>query len=157
MNLAAQDIAHYLKQHPLPAVTLIYGSEALLNSEALDAARARALADGYDERQRLYGDTRIDTLIAELETPSLFAPRRLLELSRLEKDPLNKQPLDIATLRHKLVHAQQARLAQKRLSLHENITEEKAPSSWPLPTRAPGGKNWGGAAKKRLLMRQCTM
>ena len=69
MNLAAQDIAHYLKQHPLPAVTLIYGSEALLNSEALDAARARALADGYDERQRLYGDSRIDSLIQELETP----------------------------------------------------------------------------------------
>ena len=80
MNLAAQDIAHYLKQHPLPAVTLIYGSEALLNSEALDAARARALADGYDERQRLYGDSRIDSLIQELETPSLFAPKRLLEL-----------------------------------------------------------------------------
>ena len=80
MNLAAQDTAHYLKQHPLPAVTLIYGSEALLNSEALDAARARALADGYDERQRLYGDSRIDSLIQELETPSLFAPKRLLEL-----------------------------------------------------------------------------
>ena len=77
--------------------------------------------------------------------------RRLLELSRLEKDPLNKQPLDIAALWHKLVHAQQARLAQKHLSLHENITEEKAPSSWPLPTRAPGGKNWGGGSKKEAV------
>ena len=91
MNLAAQDIAHYLKQHPLPAVTLIYGSEALLNSEALDAARARALADGYDERQRLYGDSRIDSLIQELETPSLFAPKRLLEL-HLDAKKTDKAP-----------------------------------------------------------------
>ena len=82
MNLAAQDTAHHLKAHPLPAISLIYGSEALLNAEALDALRARATADGFSERQRLYGDTRIDTLIAELETPSLFAPRRLLELYR---------------------------------------------------------------------------
>lgn len=80
MNLAAPDAPRHLKQHPLPAITLIHGSEALLNSEALDAARARATADGYDERQRLYGDSRIDSLIQELETPSLFAPKRLLEL-----------------------------------------------------------------------------
>ena len=87
MNLAAPDAPFHFKQHPLPAVTLIYGSEALLNVEALDAARARALADGYNERQRLYGDNRIDNLIQELETPSLFTPKRLLELHLDAKKP----------------------------------------------------------------------
>ena len=77
--------------------------------------------------------------------------RRLLELSRLEKDPLNKQPLDITALWHKLVHAQQARLAQKHLDLYENITGEKAPSSWPLTTRVSGGKGWGGGSKKEAV------
>lgn len=96
MNLAAQDTAHHLKAHPLPAISLIYGSEALLNAEALDALRARATADGFSERQRLYGDTRIDTLIAELETPSLFAPRRLLELY-LDQKKADKATADTLT------------------------------------------------------------
>jgi len=82
--------------------------------------------------------------------------RRLLELSRLEKDPLNKQPLDIAALWHKLVHAQQARLAQKHLSLHENITEEKPLPRGRFPRGHPAGRTGVGVAKKRLLMRQCT-
>ena len=125
-----ETLTHELKS-PLTAIS---ASAELLQDDLPAADRARFAANIAQQSNRLH----------ELV-------RRLLELSRLEKDPLNKQPLDIATLWHKLVHAQQARLAQKRLSLHENITEEKAPSSWPLPTRAPGGKNWGGGSKKEAV------
>ena len=125
-----ETLTHELKS-PLTAITT---SAELLQDDLPAADRARFAANIAQQSNRLH----------ELV-------RRLLELSRLEKDPLNKQPLDIAALWHKLVHAQQARLAQKRLSLHENITEEKAPSSWPLPTRVPGGKNWGGGSKKEAV------
>ena len=125
-----ETLTHELKS-PLTAITT---SAELLQDDLPAADRARFAANIAQQSNRLH----------ELV-------RRLLELSRLEKDPLNKQPLDIAALWHKLVHAQQARLAQKRLSLHENITEEKAPSSWPLPTRVSGGKNWGGGSKKEVV------
>ena len=123
MNLAAQDTAHHFKQHPLPAVTLIYGSEALLNAEALDAARARALADGYHERQRLYGDSRTAFLINELETPSLFAPKRLLEL-HLDGKKADKTTAD--TLRQ----LAELRLENSRLIIFAPNLEKPHTAAW---------------------------
>ncbi|WP_298046432.1 hypothetical protein [uncultured Cardiobacterium sp.] len=123
MNLAAQDTAHHLKAHPLPAISLIYGSEALLNAEALDALRARATADGFSERQRLYGDTRIDTLIAELETPSLFAPRRLLELY------LDQKKADKATA-DTLIRLADLPLDNTRLIIYAPNLEKPHTTAW---------------------------
>ena len=128
-----ETLTHELKS-PLTAITT---SAELLQDDLPAADRARFAANIAQQSNRLH----------ELV-------RRLLELSRLEKDPLHKQPLDIAALWHKLLRAQHARLAQKHLSLRENITVEKEPPPWPLPAktqaflRVPGGRGWGGGSKK---------
>lgn len=88
MNISAEHAVHHFRQHSLPAVTLISGAEELLNLEALEAARDRALKDGYYERQRLNHE-QIPTLINELNSPSLFAPKRLIEL-HIEGKELSK-------------------------------------------------------------------
>ena len=131
-----ETLTHELKS-PLTAITT---SAELLQDDLPAADRARFAANIAQQSNRLH----------ELV-------RRLLELSRLEKDPLHKQPLDIAALWHKLLRAQHARLAQKHLGLRENITVEKEPPPWPLPAktqaflRVPGGRGWGGGSKKTAV------
>ena len=125
-----ETLTHELKS-PLTAIS---ASAELLQDDLPVADRARFAKNIGQQSARLH-----------------CLVQRLLQLSRIEKEPVHKQPLDLAALWHKLVHAQQARLAQKHLSLHENITGEKAPSSWPLPTRVSGGKNWGGGSKKEAV------
>ncbi|WP_298642148.1 ATP-binding protein [uncultured Cardiobacterium sp.] len=128
-----ETLTHELKS-PLTAITT---SAELLQDDLPAADRARFAANIAQQSNRLH----------ELV-------RRLLELSRLEKDPLHKQPLDIAALWHKLLRAQHARLAQKHLSFRENITVEKEPPPWPLPAktqaflRVPGGRGWSGGSEK---------
>lgn len=96
MNISADQAIHYFQQHTLPAVTLISGAEELLNLEALDAARIRAAEDGYHERQRL-NHGQVTNLIRELGNPSLFSPKRLIEL-HLEGAELSKSNAE--TLSH---------------------------------------------------------
>ena len=95
-----ETLTHELKS-PLTAITT---SAELLQDDLPAADRARFAANIAQQSNRLH------ELI-----------RRLLELSRLEKNPLHKEPLDIAALWHKLLHAQQARLAQKRLNCDSNL------------------------------------
>ncbi|MDO4777812.1 MAG: DNA polymerase III subunit delta [Cardiobacteriaceae bacterium] len=87
MNLKPEDAPVHFGRHALPFMTLITGTETLLNLESLDAARARARKDGYDERQRLDtgGAFKWSDLLRESQSLSLFAPRRVIEVHGEEK------------------------------------------------------------------------
>lgn len=69
-------------QRSLAPVYLIAGEEPLLLQEALDAIRAAARAKGYAEREVLDAERGFDwqRLIDTCNTPSLFAPQRMVEL-----------------------------------------------------------------------------
>ncbi|MDO4643595.1 MAG: DNA polymerase III subunit delta [Cardiobacteriaceae bacterium] len=123
MNLAATDTVFHFKQHPLPAITLIYGSEPVLNAEALDAARIRARSDGYTERQWIHSDNRIDRLISELETPSLFANKRLLEYY-FEQKKADKETSDA------LRNLADFRMENNRLIIFAPNLEKPYTASW---------------------------
>lgn len=87
MNLKPEEVSAHFQRHALPFLTLITGAETLLNLESLDAARARARKDGYDERQRLDTDGAFkwSDLLRESQSLSLFAPRRIIEVHGEEK------------------------------------------------------------------------
>lgn len=72
----------------LAPVYLVAGEEPLLLQEALDAIRAAARKQGYAEREILDADKGFDwqRLLETVNTPSLFAPRRMVEL-RLSAAP----------------------------------------------------------------------
>ena len=72
-----------LVQAPLASIWLITGDEPLLVDESLVQLRAAALAQGYDERQRVQSETGFDWRgwLASFDSLSLFANRRLIELN----------------------------------------------------------------------------
>jgi DNA polymerase-3 subunit delta len=72
----------------LAPVYLVAGEEPLLIQEALDAIRAAAREQGYAEREVLDAERGFDwqRLLETVNTPSLFAPRRMVEL-RLSAAP----------------------------------------------------------------------
>ncbi len=82
MNINAESGVNYFQRQSLPDMVLIYGAEPLLNLEVLDALRKRAKQDDYLERLRLDMPTNSDwfRLINEVEIPSLFSPKRFIEL-----------------------------------------------------------------------------
>jgi len=69
-------------QKGLAPVYLIAGEEPLLLQESLDAIRAAARAKGYAEREVLDAERGFDwqRLVETCNTPSLFAPLRIVEL-----------------------------------------------------------------------------
>jgi len=78
---------------PLHPVYLIAGAETLLVQEAADAVRAQAKAQGIGEREVFDADGRDfdwDTLESSFNAPSLFSPRRLIEV-RLPSGKPGKQ------------------------------------------------------------------
>ncbi|MBC7778648.1 MAG: DNA polymerase III subunit delta, partial [Proteobacteria bacterium] len=81
MRIGADDLAAHLKRPLAPLYTVI-ANEPLLGHEALSALRARARADGFDERIVLTSETgfRWEALRAAGNSLSLFATRRLVEV-----------------------------------------------------------------------------
>ncbi|MBF1800273.1 DNA polymerase III subunit delta [Alloalcanivorax profundimaris] len=88
MRLRVEQLAKHLQGDLLP-VYLVAGDEPLQQDEAMDAVRAAAREQGFDERQRFSADTGIDwnALINEAQSMSLFGGRRILELVLGEKRP----------------------------------------------------------------------
>lgn len=84
MELKPERLDAQLTAGPLAPVWLIAGAEPLLLTEAADAVRAAARAQGYGEREVYEGEGQRepdwDALVASLRAPSLFAGKRLLEL-----------------------------------------------------------------------------
>ena len=78
---------------PLFPVYLVAGAETLLVQEAADAIRAQARSQGIGEREVFDADARDfdwDTLESSFNAPSLFSPRRLIEI-RLPSGKPGKQ------------------------------------------------------------------
>ncbi|MCU5788582.1 DNA polymerase III subunit delta, partial [Alloalcanivorax marinus] len=88
MRLRAEHLAKHLQGELLP-VYLVAGDEPLQQDEALDALRAAARDQGFDERHRFSADTGIDwnALRNEAQSLSLFGGRRILEVVLGEKRP----------------------------------------------------------------------
>ena len=72
----------------LPPVVWVHGDEPLLVIEATDTVRAALRAAGFDEREVIAVDRnfRVEALLAQAGTMSLFASTRLIEL-RLSAKP----------------------------------------------------------------------
>ncbi|RFF51528.1 DNA polymerase III subunit delta [Xanthomonas campestris] len=82
MELRPEQLAGQSNQ-PLQPVYLIAGPETLRVLEAADAVRARARAEGISEREVFDADGREfdwNQLDASFNAPSLFSPRRLVEV-----------------------------------------------------------------------------
>ncbi len=82
MKLNADRLPGQLAERLLP-VYLVAGDEPLLATEALDAIRARARAQGFDEREQVFIDKSAavwENALASSRTQSLFASRRILEI-----------------------------------------------------------------------------
>lgn len=88
MRLRAEQLNKHLKGDLLP-VYLVAGDEPLQQDEALDALRAAARQNGFDERHRFSADTGIDwnALRNEAQSMSLFGGRRILEVVLFAKRP----------------------------------------------------------------------
>ncbi|RZA11215.1 MAG: DNA polymerase III subunit delta, partial [Lysobacteraceae bacterium] len=83
MELAADRFATQLAGEPLRPAYLVAGNEPLLVLEAADAVRTAARAAGIDERDvhDMEGrDADWGALDAAINSPSLFASRRLVEV-----------------------------------------------------------------------------
>jgi DNA polymerase-3 subunit delta len=88
MRLVPETLARALEGELAPA-WLVSGDEPLLVGEAADAIRARARAAGYAARQVMFVERGFDwdSVLAELNSPSLFAERRVLELRLPQPKP----------------------------------------------------------------------
>lgn len=80
---------HTQLQSALPTLAMVCGEEPLLIQEAADAWRARARADGFDEREVLHVETGFDwsSLARAGASLSLFASQRRIELHLGDKGP----------------------------------------------------------------------
>jgi DNA polymerase-3 subunit delta len=82
LKLTADRLPGQLAERLLP-VYLVAGDEPLLVAEAMDAIRACARAQGFEEREQVYIDKGAavwDNALAAIRTQSLFASRRILEI-----------------------------------------------------------------------------
>lgn len=83
MELSPEKLAGLVQTQSLASVYLIAGPEMLRVLEAADAVRRAARAQGISEREVHEADARDfswDQLAAGFNAPSLFSPRRLVEL-----------------------------------------------------------------------------
>jgi len=83
MELRPEQLATQTAQQPLQPVYLVAGPETLRVLEAADAIRARARAEGIDEREVFDADGRDfdwNQLQGSFNAPSLFSARRLVEV-----------------------------------------------------------------------------
>ena len=110
-----ETLTHELKS-PLTAIS---ASAELLQDDLPAADRARFAANIAQQ------STRLHRLV-----------QRLLQLSRIEKEPVHKQPLDLAALWRKQQREQQPRLAQKNLTLRLIHNDNAADESAAIPLRA---------------------
>ena len=98
MELRPEQLAGQSNQ-PLQPVYLIAGPETLRVLEAADAVRARARAEGIGERDVFDADGRDfdwNQLDASFNAPSLFSPRRLVEV-RLPSGKPGKEGAEVIT------------------------------------------------------------
>jgi DNA polymerase-3 subunit delta len=81
MRFDSEQLARHLARG-LKSLYVVFGEELLLALEAADRIRAAALEQGYDERRVLFVESGFDwgEVAMVANSPSLFAPRRVLDL-----------------------------------------------------------------------------
>ena len=81
MRIDSEQLSQHLSRG-LKSLYVVYGEELLLALEAADRVRAKALAQGFDERRVLIAETGFDwgELAMASNSLSLFAPKRVLDL-----------------------------------------------------------------------------
>lgn len=100
MQLRPERLEAHLNESLAPAY-LLTGDETLLIQEAADQIRAAARAQGFSERQIYQVDNRYfdwDPVLAEANSPSLFADKKILELRLATGKPGDKGSKAIAEL-----------------------------------------------------------
>lgn len=110
----------------------VSSDEPLLRNEACDAIRTAARQAGFEAREKFVIDARFDwtPLLTTLQTPSLFAQKKRLELDfTLVK--LNKHLTDgLATLLHELATYPQASADNFLLITSQKLESRQAQSAW---------------------------
>lgn len=88
MNVSAEQITKALKS-PLPLAWLVAGDEQLRVNESVDQIRQVARQQGFTGRDVLFVERGFDwqALLAELNSPSLFADKRIIELKMNQPKP----------------------------------------------------------------------
>src|SRR5690554_5449987 len=88
MRVKAEQLTSQI-QHSLPAITVIFGEEALLVEEAADLVRQQARKQGIGERQVWHADARFDwsKLRFSDESLSLFTSQKLVEIRLPSSSP----------------------------------------------------------------------
>lgn len=122
--IKAERLKEYLKE--LPPFSLIHGTEAQLAQEALFLLRQKAQQQGFEERLRLELDRRHESFLKirqHIETPSLFAPKNLIEIHGEIKtiDKKNGQILE---------QISQMGLSQSRIIFYLPNLEKSEQKSW---------------------------
>ena len=81
MRIDSEQLAQHFSRG-INRLYVVYGEELLLALEAADRVRAKALEQGYSERQVLIADANFDwpELAMTSNSLSLFSPRRVLDL-----------------------------------------------------------------------------
>lgn len=100
MQLRPERLKEHLNE-PLAPAYLLTGDETLLIQEAADQIRATARAQGFSERQIYQVDNRYfdwDPVLAEANSPSLFADKKILEVRLTTGKPGDKGSKAIAEL-----------------------------------------------------------
>ncbi len=98
MDVRVDRFERQLAGESLRPAYLIAGTEPLLVQECADALRARALADGFGEREVFEGGKDMDWngVSMSIASPSLFSPRRLIEV-RLPTGRPDKEGSEVLT------------------------------------------------------------
>nr|WP_136252485.1 DNA polymerase III subunit delta [Ningiella ruwaisensis] len=83
MQVRANQFIHQLAQANLPNLILLFGDEPQQKMDIIDAIRARAKKEGFDERQSLVAESGFEwqQLIDATQAMSLFSDKQFIELT----------------------------------------------------------------------------
>ena len=105
MQFQAYDAERQLNASTLPPFILVFGDEPQQKLDIIDAIRAKAKAEGFDERQNFTLDSEFEWahLIDAMQSMSLFADKQYIELTLTSSKPgavAAKQFLEIANMQN---------------------------------------------------------
>lgn len=102
MQINAADALRHISNNDLPSFILVFGDEPQQKLDVIDAVRAKAKQQGFDERQSLTLDSDFEwsQLSDAMTSMSLFSEKQYIELSMLSSKPGTqgaKQFLELST------------------------------------------------------------
>jgi len=103
VQIQGYDFECHLSNHPLPPFVLVFGDEPQQKIDIIDAVRAKAKQQGFDERQSFTLDSDFEWahLLDAMQSMSLFSDKQYIELTMTSAKPGAagaKQFLEIASM-----------------------------------------------------------